>query len=78
MNFELWTLNLMLEDKEVDLGWFGAWTEMKIWCVKGMCIVKLVSSEKNLEFKGLIKGPCNGRNLEVKACVAEVDLSPKP
>ena len=41
-------------------------------------MVKVVSSEKNLEFKGLIKGLCEGRNLEVKACVAEVDLSPNP
>ena len=25
-----------------------------------------------------IKGPCEGRNLQGIACVAEVDLSPKP
>ena len=32
---------------------FGAWTEMKIWCVKGMFMLKVVSHEKNLGFKGL-------------------------
>ena len=26
----------------------------------------------------LLKGPCEGQTLEVIACVAEVDLSPKP
>ena len=30
-----------------------AWTEMEIWCVNGMFILKVVSSEKNLWFKGL-------------------------
>ena len=30
-----------------------AWTEMEIWCVKGMYRLKLVSSEKNSGFKGL-------------------------
>ena len=34
---------------------------------------------KNFEFKGLIKGPCEGWSLQQEiACVAEVDLSPKP
>ena len=32
-----------------------AWTEMEIWCVKGMVILKLVLSEKNLGFKGYAK-----------------------
>ena len=36
--------------------WFGfgvrAWTEMKIWCVKGMFMLRVVSSKKNLGFKG--------------------------
>ena len=26
-----------------------AWTEMAIWCVKGMFMLKIVSSEKNLD-----------------------------
>ena len=30
-----------------------AWTEMEIRCVKGMCGLKVVWSEKNLGFKGL-------------------------
>ena len=30
-----------------------AWTEMEIWCVKGMHSLKLVSTEKNSGFKGL-------------------------
>ena len=32
-----------------------AWTEMEIKCVKGMCRLKLVSSENNSGFKGLSK-----------------------
>ena len=28
------------------------WTEMEIWCVKGMYRLKLVSTEKNFGFKG--------------------------
>ena len=43
------------------------WTEMEIQCVKGMCRLKLVSSEKNSGLKGLANlanGPCEGRNLE--------------
>ena len=24
-----------------------AWTEMEIWCIKGMCRLKVLSSEKN-------------------------------
>jgi len=31
---------------------FGAWTEMEIWCIKGMFMLKVVSREKNLGFKG--------------------------
>ena len=31
-----------------------AWTEMEIWCVKGMYRLKLVSCENNLGFKELI------------------------
>ena len=31
-----------------------AWTEMEIWCVKGMHRLKLVSCENNSGFKGLI------------------------
>ena len=31
-----------------------AWTEMEIWCVKGMHKLKLVSSEKNSGFKGQV------------------------
>ena len=31
-----------------------AWTEVEIRCVKGMCGLKVVWSEKNLGFKGLI------------------------
>ena len=31
-----------------------AWTEMEIWCVKGMYSLKLVSCENNSGFKGLI------------------------
>ena len=31
-----------------------AWTEMAIWCVKGMHRLKLVSSENNSLFKGLL------------------------
>ena len=30
-----------------------AWTEMEIWCVKGVHRLKLVSSENNLVVKGL-------------------------
>ena len=30
-----------------------AWIEIKIWCVKGMYRLKLVSSEKDSGFKGL-------------------------
>ena len=30
-----------------------AWTEMEIWCVKGMHRLKLVSSGNNSVFKGL-------------------------
>ena len=30
-----------------------AWTEMEIWCVKGMHRLKLVSCENNSGFKGL-------------------------
>ena len=32
-----------------------AWTEMEIWYIKGMQRLKLVSSENNSVFKGLIK-----------------------
>ena len=32
-----------------------AWTEMEIRCVKGMQRLKLVSSENNSVFKGLLK-----------------------
>ena len=31
-----------------------AWTEMEIWCVKGMHRQKLVSCENNSGFKGII------------------------
>ena len=40
-----------------ELGFsFGvrAWTEMEIRCIKGMFRLKLVSSNKNSEIKGLI------------------------
>ena len=39
----------MLSKVESGLGFsFGvrAWTEIEIWCVKGMFMLKLVSSEK--------------------------------
>ena len=29
-----------------------AQTEMKIWCITGMCMLKVVSSETNLGIKG--------------------------
>ena len=29
-----------------------AWTEMKIWCIKAMHLLKVVLSEKKLGFKG--------------------------
>ena len=29
-----------------------AWTEMEIWCVKGIFMLKFVSSDKQLRFKG--------------------------
>ena len=29
-----------------------AQTEMKIWCITGMCMLKVVSSEPNLGIKG--------------------------
>ena len=32
-----------------------AWTEMEIWCVKGMYRLKLVLCENNSGFKGLSK-----------------------
>ena len=32
-----------------------AWTEVEIWCIKGMYRLKLISSEKYSGFKGLIK-----------------------
>ena len=42
---------------KVDLGSYSfgvrAWTEMEIWCIKGMYRLKLVSSENNSEFKGI-------------------------
>ena len=41
---------------EVDLGSIlesRAWTEMEIWCVKGMYKLKLVSNEINSRFQGL-------------------------
>ena len=31
-----------------------AQTETKIWCVTGMCMLKVVSSETNLDVEGLI------------------------
>ena len=30
-----------------------AQTEMKIWCVTGVCMLKVISSEANLGVKGL-------------------------
>ena len=30
-----------------------AQTKMKIWCIIGMCMLKVVSSETNLGFKGI-------------------------
>ena len=36
----------------------GAWTEMEIWCVKGMHRLKLVSSEKNSGFKSMTGNIC--------------------
>ena len=30
-----------------------AWTEMEIWCIKGIFMVKVVSSGTNLGFKGI-------------------------
>ena len=46
----------LLAKAESGVGFsFGvrAWTEVKIWCVKGMYRLKLISSEKYLGFKGL-------------------------
>ena len=41
---------------EVDLHGFSfevrAQTEMEIWCIEGMFMVKVVSTERNLGFKG--------------------------
>ena len=45
----------LLVKAESGLGFsFGVrtWTEMEIWCVKGMYRLKLVSTEKNLGFRG--------------------------
>ena len=36
----------------------GVQTEVKIWCVKGVHLLKLVSSEKKIGFKGLIEFNC--------------------
>ena len=47
----------LLVEAESALGFsFGVrtQTEMKIWCVKGMHLLKVVSSEKQLGFKGLL------------------------
>ena len=30
------------------------WTEMEIWCIEGMFMLKLVLSEKNSGFEGII------------------------
>ena len=47
----------LLINPESALGFvFGvrAQTEMKIWCVTGMCMLKIVSSKTNLGVKGII------------------------
>ena len=47
----------LLAKAESTVGFsFGirTWTEMEIQCVKGMHRLKLISSENNAEFKGLI------------------------
>ena len=52
-------LHLLIKPK-CALGFiFGvrAQTEMKIWCAKGMHLLKVVSSGKKLGFKGSIVGP---------------------
>ena len=49
------TSRLILPESAFGLS-FGvrAQTEMKIWCIKGMCMLKIVSSEKNSGVKGLL------------------------
>ena len=46
---------LLIEAESVLRLSFGvrAQTEMKIWCIKGMFLLKVVSSENNLGFKGI-------------------------
>ena len=41
---------------------------MEVWCAKGICMLIVWS-----ELKFRVEGPCEGRNLEATACVAEVD-----
>ena len=31
-----------------------AWTKMEMWCIKGMHMLKVVASESNLGFRGLL------------------------
>ena len=55
-----WVCLLMLK---VDLG-TGLKTEIEIWCIKGMCMLKVVWSEKNL---GFVAVP--GRNQTLFHCI---------
>ena len=46
-----------------------AWTEMEIRCVKSMCRLKLISSEKYSGFKGLYSLLANLAQLAALSCV---------
>ena len=49
-----------------------AWTEMEIWCFKGMYMLKVVSSEKNLGFRDKLMNRYARRSVRLAYCALQV------